>query len=204
MTLGGRLVSLFPLAMLAAAIAALAAFAAHPNLWSALLVGAVLYLPPPIAMRIHEAYRPLQEGLTRLDGPDYSPWWAAHQFQVFYDALPFLEAALRIAPGFYSMWLRLWGSRIGYGVHWPPRLHVVDRSLMEVGNRVIFGRNVECSAHLTRRKGNELVLLVRRIRIGNSCFIGEGARIGAGATLPSGEIVPAAAVIVGEEPGIGD
>jgi hypothetical protein len=203
MTLGGRLVSFFPLAMIVAGIAALAVFAAWPNAWSALLVIAVLYLPPPIALRIHEGSSPLGEGVTRLDGPDYSPWWAAHQFQAFYDAMPFLEAGLRVVPGLYSVWLRLWGSRIGYGVHWPARMHVLDRSLLEIGNRVVFGRNVELSAHLTRRKGDALRLLVKKIRIGNSCFVGEGARLGPGATVASGETVPAGAAL-GADDVIGD
>jgi hypothetical protein len=195
MTFGGRLVSFFPFAMIVASIAAVAVFAAWPNLWSAMLVIAVLYLPAPIALRIHEGYRPLDEGESRLDGPDYSPWWASHQFQVFYDALPFLEAALRIVPGLYSLWLRLWGSRIGYGVHWPPGLHVLDRSLLEVGNRVVFGRNVEISAHRTRRQGDALSLLIKKVRVGNSSFIGEGARLGPGAVVASGEIVAAGATL---------
>jgi acetyltransferase-like isoleucine patch superfamily enzyme len=82
-------------------------------------------------------------------------------------------------------------------------MHILDRSLLEIGNRVVLGRNVEFSSHLTRRKGDALRLLVRKIRIGNSCFVGEGARLGPGATVASGETVPAGAAL-GADDVIGD
>lgn len=190
MTFAGSLISAFPFAMIVLSILSLAAFAAWPGVWTLLQLLFVVYLVPPIAFRIHDMAAPLQEGVTRLDEPKYSPWWGAHQIQVFYDALPFLESLLRIIPGWYSMWLRLWGSRVGYGVHWTPRVEIPDRALMDIGNRVVFGHKVECYAHLIRMKGADMKLLVRKISIGNNVFIGAGTRMGPGAKIPANSVVP--------------
>jgi hypothetical protein len=191
MTLAGRLVALFPLAMIVLNLLVFGWFVTQPSLWTLLLLLATLYLPAPIAFRLHNRFYPLTEGLTRLDAPEHSPWWASHQFQLFYEAFPPLEYALRLLPGFYSVWLRMWGARVGYGVYWTPRVEIVDRPLMVIGNRVIFGHKVECYAHVTRRKGEAMNLLVKKIVIGDDCFIGAGSRLGPGATLPAGQVVPA-------------
>lgn len=191
----GGAISAFPFAMIAATIIAIAFFAAWPSVWTIALVLFIVYLAGPIAFRIHNAFAPLREGVSRLDAPGYSSWWGGRQIQAFYDALPFLEGLLRLLPGWYSMWLRLWGSRIGFGVHWSARIDVFDRSMLDVGNRVIFDRKVELCAHVLRIRqgpgGDQVKLLVRKITIGKNCFIGAGARLGPGARVPPGERVPA-------------
>ncbi|MBI1188407.1 MAG: hypothetical protein GC206_13935 [Alphaproteobacteria bacterium] len=195
----GGAISAFPFAMVAATIIALGFFAAWPGLWTIALLLFLVYLAGPIAFRIHSMFAPLREGVSRLDAPGYSPWWGARQIQAFYDALPFLEGVLRLMPGWYSMWLRLWGSRIGFSVHWGGRIDVIDRSMLDIGNRVIFDRNVELCAHVMRVRpgpgGDEVKLLVRKITIGKNCFIGESARLGPGARVLPGERVPARASI---------
>jgi hypothetical protein len=190
MTMMGRIVSLFPTLMIILNLWALGVFAAAPNVLTALLLVFTLYLFAPILFRIHDLFRPLNEGVSRLDGPIYSPWWASHQFQLFYDSLPFLESLLRLVPGAYSAWLRLWGARVGFGVHWTPRVEIVDRPLMLVGNRVVFGHKVEAYAHLIRMRGSEMRLLVKRIHIGDRAFIGAGSRIGPGGRIPKDAMVP--------------
>jgi hypothetical protein len=109
---------------------------------------AVLYLVPVATYRLHGALWPLVEGASRIDAPRYAPWWGGHQCQLMYSALPALEAALRLVPGLYSGWLRLWGSRVGRGVYWTPLVEITDRSLLEVGDGVVFGHRVACYAHL--------------------------------------------------------
>ncbi len=69
-------------------------------------------------MRIMLRWAPLKPGVSLIDERTFSPWLASHHIQAFYDALPFLESLLRVIPGFYSLWLRMWGSRVGYGVEW--------------------------------------------------------------------------------------
>lgn len=145
----------------------------------------------PLAYRLHQRLWPLHQGLSRLDRPVYSPWWGAHQIQLFYDAFPALEALLRLIPGAYSAWLRAWGSRIGRRVHWTPRVDITDRGLLEVGDDVIFGHLVGCYAHVVDRRGGRLMLYSKPIRIGAGAFIGAGSRLGPGARIEPGSYLPA-------------
>lgn len=191
-----RLFSYFPLLMTAASVAALGVFAQWTNGWSAILLVFVVFGFPPLTLRIVERWAPIRPGIGCIDGRAFCPWLAAHHIQAFYDALPFLESLLRVIPGFYSMWLRMWGSRVGYGVEWPVRMDVLDRNLMDIGNRVVFAREVELSAHVRKKvDGVGSRVLVRRVHIGSYAFIGAGARIGPGASVPNNANVPALAVV---------
>ena len=196
MTAADRLFSYFPLLMTVASFAALGVFAQWPSVWSAALVLFVVYFVPPIAQRWMFRWAALKQGVSEIDGRKFSAWLASHHIQAVYDALPFLESLLRVFPGFYSMWLRLWGSRVGYGVEWPVRMDVLDRGLMDVGNRVVFSREVELAAHVRKKTdGGRSRVLVRTVRIGSYAFIGAGARVGAGASVPSNASVPEMAVV---------
>lgn len=195
MTAIDRLFSYFPLLITTAAFFALGVFAAWPNGWSAFLFVLVVYLFPPMLLRIVFRWAPLKQGVVVLEGRKFCPWLAAHHIQAFYDALPYLEALLRVIPGFYSMWLRMWGSRIGYGVEWPVRMDVLDRNLMDIGNRVMFAREVELSAHVRQKSDGGLRVLVRPVRIGSHAFIGAQARLGPGSVVLSNASVPPAAVV---------
>ena len=191
-----RLFSYFPLLMTAATFAAAGVFAQWPSAWSALLVLFVVYLFPPMVLRILERWAEIKPGVACIDGRKFCPWLAAHHIQAFYDALPYLESLLRVIPGFYSAWLRMWGSRIGYGVEWPVRMDVLDRNLMDIGNRVVFSREVELAAHVRKKQeGAGSRVLVRQVRIGSYAFIGAGARIGPGASVPHNANVPAMSVV---------
>lgn len=196
LTAWDRLFSYFPLLMTLASFAALGVFAAWPSGWTVLLVIGVIYLAPPMIQRVMFRWAPLVHGVSEIDGRKFSPWLAAHNIQAFYDALPQLEALLRVIPGFYSTWLRMWGSRVGYGVEWPVRLDVLDRSLMDIGNRVVFAREVELAAHVRQKtEGGGSRVLVRPVRIGSYAFVGAGARVGPGAVVPHNANVPELAVV---------
>ena len=192
MTLAGKLMALFPAALMAGVVASLWWFAASPSIWPLLALIAVLYLVPPLAFRLHQRIVPLREGAFDIGAPVYEPWWGAYMCQCLYGAVPQLEGLIRLIPGAYSAWLRLWGSRIGKGVHWTPAVEVTDRSLLDVGDGVIFGHKVGCYAHLIRPRAGSARLLVRRIRIGDSAFVGAGSRLGPGVTVPDGSLVPMA------------
>lgn len=192
MTLRARLFGLFPAAWLLLVLFAFAAWLNAPaSVPRALLGLATVYLLPVACFRLHQLAWPLLEGRTQLDAPAYVPWWGAHQFQLMYTAFPALEAALRLVPGMYSAWLRLWGSRIGRGVHWTPRVEISDRSLLEVGDGVIFGHRSACYAHLVQRRSGGLILYLRRIRIGQGVQLGAGSRLGPGAAIAAGVVLPA-------------
>ena len=195
MTLRARALAYFPAAWMATVALALCLLALAPVAGAVLLVIA-LYGLPVACFRLHDACWPLTEGRSRLDSPGYSPWWGAHQFQVVYSAFPALEAALRLIPGLYSAWLRLWGSRIGRRVHWTPRIDISDRSLLEVGDDVVFGHLVACYSHLVTRRENGTLLYVRRIRIGDRVLLGAGCRLGPGARVASDTALPARTDIV--------
>lgn len=196
MTFWDRLFSYFPLMMTIASFSALGVFAQWPSGWSGLLLVSVIYLVPPITLRIMLRWAPLTLGVSAIDGRKFSPWLAAHHIQAFYDALPYLESLLRVIPGFYSLWLRMWGARVGYGVEWPVRMDILDRNLIEIGNRVVFAREVELAAHVRKKTdGGGLRVLVRPVRIGGYAFIGARARINPGANVPSNASVPERGVV---------
>ena len=190
MTLRARLFALFPLAWLAGSGASVLYLVSAPGVVSVMALLAVLYLVPVATFRLHGALWPLVEGASRIDAPRYAPWWGGHQCQLMYTALPALEAALRLVPGLYSRWLRLWGSRVGRGVYWTPLVEITDRSLLEVGDGVVFGHRVACYAHLVKRRDVGLVLYVRRIRIGDGVLLGAGSRLGPGVRIEDGAVLP--------------
>lgn len=164
----------------------LAAIAAAVYFHSVLCASVVLYVVPPL---LYRALR-LKPGVYDLKERKFNAWWASHQLQLLYIALPALEALLRCVPGLYSAWLRLWGSRIGAGVYWTPRMEVLDRGLLEVGERVIFGHKVELYGHTVMPKDERVVLYVDRVRVGADAFIGAGSRLAPGVVVEPGAIVP--------------
>ncbi len=190
MTLRARLFGLFPALWMLAVLACVVLLVMLPSLSGLLLLGFMVYLLPVLCFRVHEAVWPLAEGRSRIDAPGYSPWWGGHQFQVMYSAFPALEAALRLVPGLYSAWLRLWGSRVGRGVYWTPLVEITDRSLLEIGDGAVFGHRVACYGHLIKRRGDGMVLYVRRIRVGAGVLLGAGSRLGPGAHIDDGVDLP--------------
>lgn len=186
MTAAGTLVALFPLTVVAGVIACLVWLASAPSLVPVAALLAVLYLVPLVAFRLHQLVAPLRPGGARIDGRTYVPWWGGHQIQLIYIAVPQLEALLRVVPGLYSLWLRGWGSRIGKRVHWTPLVEVTDRSLLEVGDGVVFGHRAVVFGHVIRHGKQNMLLYVRPVRIGDGVFIGAGSAIGPGAVIRPG------------------
>jgi len=191
MNTANRLFSYFPLLMTVLSLAAMGMFGRWPSLWTAALLLFIIFFLPPIVQRVMLRWSAMKQGVAELDGRAFSPWLASHHIQAMYDALPFLESLLRVFPGFYSLWLRMWGSRVGYGVEWAVRMDVLDRSLMDIGNRVVFEREVELAAHVRKKTdGGRTRALVRGVRIGSYAFLGAGSRVSAGASIPSNASVP--------------
>ncbi len=195
MTFADRIFAYFPLLITLAAFTALVMLAAWPSGWTVLLLVSVIYLLPPMVLRIVHRWAAMVPGVQLIDGRKFSPWLAAHHIQAFYDALPFLEALLRVIPGFYSLWLRMWGSRVGYGVEWAVNVSILDRNLMDIGNRVVFARQVELSAHVRKKSEGGTRVLVRPVRIGSYAFLGAQATVGPGAVIPSNAQIAALGVV---------
>lgn len=185
-----KAVTLFALLHLSLITFALWGFVTNPTLMYFLLIVFVTYFFPIVVFRIQNRLVPLQEGMTNFGDAHYCPWWGAHQIQQVYSAVPFLEGILRIIPGVYSFWLRLWGSKIGKQIYWTPRIEVVDRSLLEIGDYVIFGHRAACSSHILKQLEGKLILKVAKVRIGKSVLVGAGARLGPGTIIADKITIP--------------
>lgn len=191
MTLPGQLATLFPLAHGLIIICAWVRFIQQPDLSSFMLLLGSIYLIPPLLFRLYTLYRPMKAGRWILNQPAHCDWWIAHQLQMVFAALPALEALLRLIPGAYSAWLRLWGSKVGKRVYWTVRVEILDRHMLRIGDDVVFGHRVYCTSHIIHRKPNgDLVLILRPVFIGQGTLIGAGTRIGPGVKIPEKSIIP--------------
>jgi len=190
MTLRGRIIRLFPLLLLALGGATLVDFVREPGIVGFLGAVFVWYFLAPLCFCIHDRFCPLCEGREDLaDGRRYSAWWASQQFQIVYTMLPQLEMLLRLIPGAYSAWLRLWGSRIGRGVMWTPVVEILDRSMLDIGDHVLIGHQVAMVSHTVVPKGDRHVLHLARIRVGDGAFISGRTGLGLGAQVAAAEFL---------------
>jgi len=188
MSLPGRIVTFFPALQLMLCVACVAVALVWPPVLIAVPI--IVYMLPLAAFRIANRIRPLREGLSYLDAPAYSAWWGSHHLQRIFIAIPQLESILILIPGAFSLWLRLWGSRIGRRVHWTPRVEVVDRSFLVVGDDVVVGHKAEFFAHAIKPSHGRLILYVRPIHIGARAFLGAGVRVGPGVRIEEDAFVP--------------
>jgi hypothetical protein len=190
MTLLGRLISFYSTLILSLLLATIFWFAYRPSLIQPLLFLFILYIVPPISLRLHQAIFPIPDKPTDLAKRQYSAWWGAHQIQVIYTAVPQLEALLRIIPGAYSLWLRLCGSRIGRKVYWTPNIEITDRSMLIIGDGVVFGHKCKLLGHAIKPTAKRMILYTKKITIGKDVFVGAGSRIGLGANIADGVYLP--------------
>jgi len=161
-----------------------------PGIFSVLALLFSLYGFPVLAYRIHQYFYPVKEGISYLLGKDYSPWWGSYQFQIIYIAFPALEVLLRLIPGLFSFWLRLWGAKVGKSVYWTPALEISDRGLFEIGDRVVFGHQIGIYSHIIKPKKQDLMLYVKKVKIGSNVFLGAGSYLAPGTIVENGTYVP--------------
>lgn len=148
----------------------------------------VLYLLPAITARILLRLRPLPAGPVPVGSPAFFTWWVAANLQALFCRLPFLEELLRVVPGLYSAWLRLWGAKIGRLTYWAPGLLLYDRSMLDIGHDVIFGGGVRITGHLIARDPDgSLQLLLGIVRVGDGAIVGAGSALAAGTEIAPGE-----------------
>jgi hypothetical protein len=190
MTLLGRIISFYSTCILSLCAATVLWFGWRPSPIQPVVLVVILYLVPPLTFRLHRIFFPIRKSLSNLSDRKYSPWWGAHQIQLVYIAIPQLEAALRLAPGLYSAWLRLWGSRIGRRVYWTPNVEITDRHLLDIGDHVVCGHKCKFLGHAIKPSGQKMALYTRSIKVGNDVFIGAGSRIGPGAVIADGTFLP--------------
>ncbi|MEH2194662.1 MAG: acyl transferase [Nostoc sp.] len=192
MTVISKILSFFPTFILLLTGAAIIYLAYSPNIFSILAVLLSIYGLPVLVYRLHEWVYPVREGISYLLGKEYSPWWGSHQIQVIYIAIPVLEAVLRLIPGVFSCWLRLWGAKVGRDVYWTTRLEIADRSLLEIGDRVVVGHGVGIYCHIIKPRKQNLMLYVKKVQIGSNVFVGAGSNLAPGVVVADGSYLPAA------------
>lgn len=151
------------------------------------------YLVPLLIQRIVLGIYPMKEGgaYIGLEEHTFSPWLFSLRVQQIYLVFPQLERLLFYLPGMYSAWLRAWGSNIGKNVFWTPGTIINDRSLMDVGDFVIFGHNTYMSSHFLRVKNGRFFVYVKKIKIGSGSFIGAFSKMGPGTNIAPGSQVQA-------------
>lgn len=189
MTLVGRLFALFPPLWALLTFGSLGWALWERDVWLGLAAFGSAYLLPVLAFRLLVAVRPIPTGFTAIDEPKFSPWWAAHNLQLGYDVFPVFENAIRLVPGLYSAWLRLWGSRIGPGVYWTQSVRVMDRSLVDVDAGAIFGHQIDLIAHAIFPRQKKLMLYVERIHVGAGTLIGAYSALGPGLDIGERSLV---------------
>jgi hypothetical protein len=183
MTILSRVISFFPALILLLTGTAIFYFLTSPSIFSILAVLLSIYGLPLLAYRLHEYFYPVQEGISYLHVKEYNPWWGSHQIQLIFIAIPVLETILRLIPGLFSWWLRLWGAKVGQNVYWTPALEISDRGFLEIGDRVVIGHRVGIYSHIIKPHKADLMLYVKKIKIGNDVFIGAGSRLAPGVVL---------------------
>ena len=191
MTFFGKLMALFPAFHTILVLASLVTFVFHPQWYTVLVIPVVIYIFPLIAFHIHQLFAPVNEGEFDLT-KGYSAWFGSHMLQNFFITFPITERFLRLFPGVFSLWLRLWGSSVGKNVYWTPDFEVADRSLLIIGNNAVFGYAVKISCHMinpSRKMG--LKNTIKKVEIQDGVFVGAGTRITPGVIIKKGVVVKA-------------
>lgn len=154
------------------------------SLWRRpLLALCFLYLLPPLLARLVLRLfgRPL--GTYPVNSREFLVWWTLACLQSIFLRFPGLEEAMRMVPLLYSTWLRLWGGKVGRLVYWAPGTTVLDRSYLEIGDKVVFGMGVRINPHLVSQQQ----LTIAPVRVGTGAQVGGYSLLMAGSEIGPGE-----------------
>ncbi|MFP5457235.1 MAG: hypothetical protein ACLGG7_00745 [Bacteriovoracia bacterium] len=160
----------------------------HVSWWLSL---ALLYLLPPLMARLLLAFCQKPHVTNVVPSKESYLWWALTQLQVPFMRFPVLEEVLRMVPGCYSGWLRLWGGKVGKYVYWSAKVLVADRPFVDIGERVVFGYGAKVTAHLLSQKRKQPKLVFGIPVIGDRAIIGSLAIVGPGARVEDDETLRA-------------
>ena len=162
------------------------------NLVSRFLVGVVwlLLLPPLLARLVLKAGLPTGE--IAVPSETFFRWWTTWQLQAVFNRLTWIEEFLRIIPGAYSAWLRLWGANIGQLTLWSPGVRIFDRPLLDIGDDVVLGIDTRIVGHFGGLDADgRSTFTLGLITIGDRCVIGASALLAPGVTLESDQATEA-------------
>lgn len=172
----------------------------NPHPFNFLGLFGLIYIFPLLLYRLTALFIPVQKGIQYLhkNGPA-NGWVVAHRFQLIYYVFEFLESGLKLIPGAYSTWLRLWGSQIGKNVYWTPHTRVGDRTMLNIGSNVFIGNATYISPHVVKPKNDQMMLFIEPVQIDSYTFIGTHCVLGPGAKLKQGKSLPAFTTLMGSK-----
>jgi hypothetical protein len=157
---------------------------------------AVLYLLPSACAFVVRRTTSIPEGKIAFGSKAFFAWWTLLQLQMIFSRLPALEELLRLVPGAYSVWLRLWGARIGRLTFWSPGTRILDRSYLQVGDDVVFGAGVRVNPHVfAKNSAGKFELLLGTVRIGDRAQVGGYSLLTAGTEIAAGEVTDALLIL---------
>lgn len=163
-----------------------------PFIFRFLFAVGFFYLFPPFAAMVIRKLFPFESQHYAYGSKQFMVWWALFNLQVLFLRLPMLEEALRILPGCYSVWLRLWGAKIGRLTYWAPGTVILDRSFLRIGDDVIFGAGVRLNPHvIDQAEGGGRELLLAPVEIGDRVVVGGYSLLTAGTRLQRDQILRA-------------
>lgn len=144
-----------------------------------------LYLLPPVLCRTLLLAMPIRSQFIPMGTSDFFVWWFSLNLQMLFIRFPSLEEFLRLMPGVYSAWLRLWGARVGKLTYWGAGLQILDRPFIHVGDHVIFGAGVRINPHVMQHDpaGRPMLVLAPvtisdRVSVGGYSLLVAGAHVG--------------------------
>jgi hypothetical protein len=150
-----------------------------------------IFLAPPLICRAVSA-NGLPAGEFDVPTRAFFRWWATWNLQAVFNRLPWIEEAIRLVPGLYSAWLRLWGSRIGKLTLWSPGVRVLDRPFLVVGDNVVVGIDVRLVGHLGGLDSRgHASLTLGPVTLGDRTSVGGGSMLGAGFVLEADQVTEA-------------
>jgi hypothetical protein len=148
-----------------------------------LAVVAWLLLLPPLLCRLAAPGR-LPAGTFAVPSGAFFRWWMTWQLQMLFNRLPWIDETLRFVPGLYSLWLRLWGARIGRLTLWSPGVRIHDRPLIQIGHDVVIGIDARLLGHYGGLdETGRTVLTLGPVTIGDRTTIGGSALLAPGVVL---------------------
>lgn len=153
---------------------------------------ACLLLLPPLLARLALLRAPLPTGEIAIPSAAFFRWWTTWQLQMIFNRLPWIEELLRIVPGAYSAWLRLWGAQIGRLTLWSPGVRIFDRPLLRLGDDVVLGLDARLVGHFGGLDSSgRATLTLGSVTIGDRCTLGAGALLAPGLHLDSDQATEA-------------
>ncbi|MEQ1669495.1 MAG: hypothetical protein ABL893_01415 [Hyphomicrobium sp.] len=150
-----------------------------------------VYLVPPLAGRLIILLFGTPHGRLHQDTMQYRVWWILTQLQMLFNRLPSLEELLRLVPGLYAFWIRLWGGQFSAQAYAGPGVLITDRYAVKVERGAVLGFKAVLAGHMViRDEAGRWVVIVAAPCVEAEAIVGGGAGLGPGAVLRAGHMLP--------------